>query len=156
MFLLGVKASTDLNSLPEGYVYLANPPNGNGPTIRKTTLQYPYSDVLVRWLGTYTIGGSTWWLVLVMPVPLEWDWGCRVYRFFRRAALNFPARLRGPWSFRAFAAAFPAVAAQIPPAGLATLAGEDPAGRVLADYRPTDLQCTNDVEPDPSTVFFDS
>lgn len=155
-FLCAVKAASDLSALPEGFVYLPDPQNGNGPTIRKTSLEYPWSDFLVRWLGSRMIGGSTWFLVLVLPVALEWEWGARAYRFLRRVQLAYSTRLQGPWSLRQFAELYPTVAStmlgpqQQPPE---VMAGDEPGQLPGADYRPSDQDALADTEPGPTTIF---
>lgn len=154
-FLFATSKVADLDALPEG-VQVFRPENGNGLTVRLPGLEYPESDLLLRFLGARVIGGATWRLWLVLPVSLDWRQGARVARFIRRVALARPAAVKGPWSLREFAESFPTVAAEVlgpqlqPPE---VLAGDEPEAMPSADYRPTDAEAHDNAEPDPATIF---
>lgn len=153
-FMFATSATVDLDSLPEG-VRVLDTGDGNGLTIRLPG-EYPDNTLLLRHQGKRTISGTQWQLWLCIPCSLDWRIGAKVARFIRRVALARPAKVRGPWSLRQFRSLYPTVAAELLGAGdepPLVIAGDEPASYPRADYRPTDSDATNDVEPDPSIIF---
>lgn len=152
-------------------VEILDPNNGNGITIRGPG-QYPESDFLLKCLGKHTISSAIWYLHLVLPVSLNWRRGAAALRFMRRVALAYPVRIAGPWSLKSFAEKFPVIADKIlyqhkfdeagndlgKVAGAKlqapnVMVGDVPEMLLDGDYRPTDTNCINDVEPNPASIY---
>lgn len=170
-FLFATKTQSDLDALPEGKVL--TPDNGNGLTLRLPGAEYPESDLLLRDQGKHTFDGASWcvWLVLPCSILDPLMQGARAQRLIKRASINKPASVSGPWSLKEFEERYPTVAdlilyprtvdkngkdaGKVPGAQLQpslAIAGDAPEELSKADYRPTDADAIADKEPAPGTI----